>query len=103
MELGITPDLPTGRYLLVDDQCYSGDTFDLVQEALPDLRLETAAIICHDTRYRPDYYALDTDEKVIFVYEITSYARVKRANRAQELPPLEYTCKPVYPFLDIAP
>lgn len=72
VELGTTPDLPIGRYLLIDDQCYSGDTFNLVQEVLPDLRFETAAIVCHDTRYRPDYYALDTDEKVIFAYEMPS-------------------------------
>jgi hypoxanthine phosphoribosyltransferase len=69
VELGITPDLPTGRYLLVDDQCYSGDTFDLVESALPELRLETAAIICHDARYQPDYYAVDTDQEIMFPYE----------------------------------
>jgi hypoxanthine phosphoribosyltransferase len=68
--LGVASDLKGGRYLLVDDQCFTGETFDLIKEALPKLRLETATLICREKQYHPDYYTLSVDEEVMFPYEI---------------------------------
>lgn len=70
VRLDSAPKLPSGKYLLVDDQSYTGETFELVKEHLPHFRLETAAIICRKERYSPDYYVLSVDEETMFPYKI---------------------------------
>jgi hypoxanthine phosphoribosyltransferase len=70
IRLDSAPKLPLGKYLLVDDECYTGETFDLLKKHLPHLRLETASIICRKERYSPDYYVLSIDEETIFPYKI---------------------------------
>jgi hypoxanthine phosphoribosyltransferase len=70
VQLGVTSELKGGRHLLVDDQCFTGETFDLVKEALPNLHLKTASIICRKKQYRPDYYTLSTNEEIMFPYEL---------------------------------
>jgi hypoxanthine phosphoribosyltransferase len=69
VELGVTSALSDGRYLLVDDKCYTGQTFDLLKKNLTDLKLETAALICHGNNYQPNYYALNVNKEIILPYE----------------------------------
>ncbi|MCJ7632798.1 phosphoribosyltransferase [Candidatus Bathyarchaeota archaeon] len=70
VRLGATEDLKGGRYLLVDDKCVTGETFDLLRKALPNLHLETAAIVCLKDHYSPDYCSLLVDEETVFPYEL---------------------------------
>jgi hypoxanthine phosphoribosyltransferase len=70
VRLETTSNLKKGRYLLVDDQCFSGESFDLLKKALVNLHLESASLICREKQYRPDYYVLSTDEEVKFPYEV---------------------------------
>ena len=70
VRLDVTPELKEGRYLLVDDQCSSGESFELIKKNLANLHLESASLICHEKVYHPDYYELSTDEEVIFPYEL---------------------------------
>lgn len=69
-QLGIAPELNGGKYLLVDDNCFTGETFTLLKKTLNNLSLETASIFCNREKYRPDYYAHSTEEETIFPYEI---------------------------------
>jgi hypoxanthine phosphoribosyltransferase len=69
-QLGITSEINGGRYLLVDDKCFTGETFTLLKKTLNNLSLETASIFCNSKQYSPDYYAYSTDEETIFPYEI---------------------------------
>ncbi len=70
IRLDMAPELPSGKYLLVDDESYTGETFELIKTSLSHLRLETSSIICRKKRYAPDYYVLSTDEEVMFPYNI---------------------------------
>jgi len=68
-QLGVTSDLKEGRYLLVDNQCFTGETFQMLQKELPNLRIETASLIYRKKFYVPEYYSLSTDEEVMFPYQ----------------------------------
>ncbi|MDQ1280427.1 MAG: hypothetical protein QG670_1690 [Thermoproteota archaeon] len=70
VRLDVATELKEGQYLLVDDQCVSGETFELIKKNLSHIHLETASLICHEKTYRPDYYELSTDEEVMFPYEL---------------------------------
>jgi hypoxanthine phosphoribosyltransferase len=70
VRLGATTGLKGGRYLLVDDKCVTGETFDLLAKALPNLDLETASLICREKQYTPDYCALFVDEETVLPYEL---------------------------------
>jgi len=70
VRLGATADLKDGRYLLVDDKCVTGETFDLLRKALPNLHLETASIICSQKHHMPDYCALLEDKETVMPYEL---------------------------------
>jgi hypoxanthine phosphoribosyltransferase len=70
VRLGATTDLKDGRYLLVDDKCVTGETFDLLRKALPNLHLETASILCTDKHHIPDYCTLLRDEETVMPYEL---------------------------------
>jgi hypoxanthine phosphoribosyltransferase len=70
VRLDIAPTLPEGRYLLVDDQCYTGETFDLLKKALPKQSFETASLIYRETQYQPDYAVDSIDEEIMFPYDL---------------------------------
>jgi hypoxanthine phosphoribosyltransferase len=67
IQLGVASDLERGSYLLVDDECFTGETFDILKKALPNLHLETASLICRED-YQPDYCTCSSDEKIVFPY-----------------------------------
>jgi hypoxanthine phosphoribosyltransferase len=69
-QLGIAPELSGGKYLLVDDKCFTGETFSLLKKTLNNLNIETASIFCNSNQFSPDYYAYSTEEETIFPYEI---------------------------------
>ncbi len=67
---------PTGlagkRVLLVDEIASSGDTFRLALAAVRDrgpAEVRTATAFVRPGGYRPDYYALETDETLIFPWD----------------------------------
>ena len=70
IRLDSAPTLPRGKYLLVDDQCDTGGTFELVKNQLPKLRFETASIVYRKNKYTPDYSVLSIDEEILFPYQI---------------------------------
>ncbi len=60
------------RVLLVDEVTTSGDTLRLALAAVRDVgpaEVRTATSFVRPGGYRPDYYALETDETVIFPWD----------------------------------
>ena len=69
LDLSSLTRIKSGRYLLVDDHCVTGDTFELLKEELADLTLDTAALVGHGTAYCSDFYAMLTEEQALLPYE----------------------------------
>jgi hypoxanthine phosphoribosyltransferase len=60
------------RVLIVDEICTSGTTLRMATSALRNVRAEetrTATVFVKVAKYRPDFYALETEGKVIFPWD----------------------------------
>ncbi len=60
------------RVLIVDEICTTGTTLRMAVNALRNVRaeeVETATVFVKVGKYRPDYYALETEGKVIFPWD----------------------------------
>lgn len=69
IDLSIAHTIKKGRYLLVDDKCSTGETFEMLKDSLSEHWLDTASLICTEKGYRPDIYAEITDEEITFPYQ----------------------------------
>ncbi len=60
------------RVLVVDEICTSGTTMRMAVNALRNVRaeeVETASVFVKVGKFRPDYFALETEGKVIFPWD----------------------------------
>lgn len=60
------------RVLVVDEICTTGTTIRMALNALRNVRadqVQTATVFVKVGKYRPDYYALETEGKVIFPWD----------------------------------